>query len=87
MQAKSQGNSVLAWPGLNDQLEKMILTCELCLKHLQAKCNSKSTKTLGQEIPVHPWSKLATGIFHLKGAAYLVIVDYASKSPIVHRFT
>ena len=44
------------WPGLNDQLEKMILNCELCLKYSQAKHKSKPTRTLGQEIPVHPWS-------------------------------
>ena len=26
------------WPGLNDQLEKPVLNCELCLKYSQSKC-------------------------------------------------
>ena len=75
------------WPGLNDQLEKMILNCEFCIKYSQAKCKSKPTKTLGKEIPVHPWSKLATDIFHFEGAAYLLIVDYTTRFPIVCKVT
>ena len=41
----------------------------------------------GQEIPVHPWSKLANDIFHFKGAAYLSIVDYTSRFPIMCKLT
>ena len=26
------------WPGLNDQLEKIIVNCKLCLKYSQSKC-------------------------------------------------
>ena len=25
------------WPGINEQLEKLVLNCELCLKYLKAK--------------------------------------------------
>ena len=42
------------------------LVVELCLKYSQAKCKSKPTKVLGQDIPVHLWSRLATDSFHLK---------------------
>ena len=38
---------------------------------------------LGQEIPVHPWTKLATDIFHFEGVSYLLVVDYTSRFPIV----
>ena len=34
------------WPGLNDQLEKMILICELCLKYSQSKCKQMPTMSL-----------------------------------------
>ena len=47
------------WPDLNDQLEKLILNCELCLKYSHSKCKQKPSTSLGQEIPVHPWTKLA----------------------------
>ena len=69
------------WPGLNDQLEKLILNCELCLKYSHSKCKPKPTTSLGQEIPVHPWSKFASDIFHL------LIVDYTSRFLIVCKLT
>ena len=51
------------WPDLNDQLEKLVLNCELCLKYSHSKHKQKSNTSLGQEIPMHPWAKLATDIF------------------------
>ena len=67
------------WPGLNDQLDKLILNCELCLKYSQAKCKQSPNMALGQEIPVHPLTKLATDLFHFEGESYLLVVDYTSR--------
>ena len=39
--------------------------------------------SLGQQIPIHPWSKIATDIFHFEGASYLLVVDYTSRFPVV----
>ena len=39
--------------------------------------------SLGQEIPIHPWTKLATDILHYEGESYLLLVDYTSQFPIV----
>ena len=41
--------------------------------------------SLGQEIPIHPWTKLVTDIFHFEGESYLLLVDYTSCFPIVHK--
>ena len=71
------------WQGCNDQLEKLILNCELCLKYSQSKGKPKPTMSLGQEIPLHPWSKLVTDLFHFEGASYLLIVDYTSQFPFL----
>ena len=60
------------WPGLNDQLEKLVLNCELCLKYSHSKCMQKPSTSLGQETPVHPWTKLATDIFYLEAVSYLI---------------
>ena len=70
-------------PRLNNQLENLILISELCLKYSQSKCKQKPTMSLGQEIPLHTWSKLATDLFHFEGASYLLIVDYTSRFPVV----
>ena len=73
------------WPGLNDQLENLILNCQLCLKY--SKSNNKSTPhtALGHEVPAVPWSKVATDIFHYESQPYLLIVDYTSRFPIGRR--
>ena len=39
--------------------------------------------SLGQEIPLHTWAKLATDIFHFEGTSYICIVDYTSRFPVV----
>ena len=80
---KLHAKETVYWPGLNDQLEKLILNCELCLKHSQSKCKQKSNMSLGQKILLHPWSKLATDLFHFEGVSYLLIVDYTSRFPVV----
>ena len=80
---KLHAKETVYWPGLNDQLEKLIVNCELCLKYSQSKCKQKPNMSLGQEIPLHPWSQLPTDIFHFEGASYLLIVDYTSRFPVV----
>ena len=51
---KLHAKETVNWPGLNYQLDKLILNCELCLKYSQAKCKQKPTMSFGQEIPLHP---------------------------------
>ena len=43
--------------------------------------------SLGQEVPIHPWMKVATDIFHFENDSYLLIVNYTSRFPIVHMLT
>ena len=73
------------WPGLNDQLENLILNCQLCLKYSKSKNKSTPHTALGHEVPVVPWSKVATNIFHYESQPYLLIVDFTSRFPIVRR--
>ena len=80
---KLHAKETVYWPGLNAQLEKLILNCELCLKYSESKCKQKPTMSLGQQIPLHPWTKLATNLFHFEGASYLLSVDYTSRFLVV----
>ena len=41
--------------------------------------------SLGQEIPIHPWAKVATDIFYFGGDLHLLIVDYTSRFPVVRK--
>ena len=42
---------------------------------------------LGQEVPLYPWTKLATDVFHFEGVSYLLVVYYTRRFPVVCKFT
>ena len=71
------------WPGLNDQLEKLVLNCQPCLKYSNSKKKQDTHLSLGHKIPLLPWTKLATDLFHFQCDSYLLLVDYTSHFPIV----
>ena len=75
------------WLGINEQLEKLVLNCELCLKYSKAKSKQAPSVSLGQEVPLYPWTKVATDIFHFENVSYLLIVNYTSRFPIVCKLT
>ena len=75
---KLQAKQTVYWPGLYDQLEKLVLNCQLCLKYSNSKKKQETNLSLGHEIPLFPWTKLATSLFHFKGDSYLLLVDYTS---------
>ena len=84
---KFRAKDTVYWPCLNEQLQKLVLNCELCLKYSFSKCKQKPSQSLGQEIPVHPWTKLATDIFHFESSSYLLIVDYTSRFPVIPKLS
>ena len=44
---KLRAKEIVYWPGLNDQLEDLVLNFELCLKYLTAKCKLEPSLLLG----------------------------------------
>ena len=69
------------WPGLSKQLTDFVKKCSEC-----ARDTTPSKEPL---IPTplleYPWQKVAADLFNLKGEEYLVIVDYFSRYPEVHK--
>ena len=84
---KPHAKDTVYWPGLNDQLEKLVLKCELCLKYSHSKCKQEPSLCLGQEVPLYPWTKLVTNMFHFEGASYLLVVHYTSRFLVVCKLT
>ena len=82
---KLWANQTVHWPGLSDQLENLVLNCQLCLKYSNSKKKQETNLPLGQEIPLFPWTKLATDLFHFEGDSYLLLVDYTSWFPIIYK--
>ena len=48
---KLHAKETVYWPGLNDQLEDLVLNCKLCLKYLHSKHKQEPSLSLGQEVP------------------------------------
>ena len=44
----------------------------------RSKKKRDESSTLGQEVPITPWTKLATDLFHFEGQSCLLLVDYMS---------
>ena len=84
---KLHAKETVYWPGLNVQLEDLDLNCELCLKYSNSKCKQEPSLSFGQEVPLYPWTKLATDVFHFEGVSYLLILDYTSRFPVVCKLT
>ena len=75
----NRAKQCMNWPGLYDKLKELITNCATCLKFSSQKLTCLSNRQFaGHEIPVHPWSKLASDIFYFEGDNYLLIVDYTS---------
>ena len=74
----NRAKQTVYWSNLRKELEELVLNCQLCLKYSQAKRKPKPTPSFGQEIPVVPWTKLASDIFHFQNGSYLLIVDFTS---------
>ena len=84
---KLHAKETVYWPGLNDQLEKPVLNCEICLKFSHSKHKQKPILSLGQQVPLYAWTKLVTDIFHFEGASYLLVVDFTSRFPVLCKLT
>ena len=82
---KMRAKETVYWLGIKEQLEQLILNCQLCLKYSRLKNKDMPHTALGHEVPPVPWSKVATDIFHYKSQSYLLIVDYTSRFPIVRK--
>lgn len=76
--AWKNARTAVYWPGINADIDRMVSSCETCLKH-QAK-QPKEPLTI-TDLPEEPWQKVGTDLFHLDGKKYLLVIDYLSNYP------
>ena len=57
---KLHAKQAVYWPGLNNQLEQLVLNCQLCLKYSRLKKKPDTFSAVDQEVPIFPWTKVAT---------------------------
>ena len=54
---KMRAKETVYWPGINEQLEQLVLNCQLCLKYSRSKEKSMSHTALGHEVPPVPGAR------------------------------
>ena len=69
---KQRAKEVLYWPGMNAQIEDVVLNCQTCCTYQR---RNMKEPLLCHEVPSRPWAKVGADIFELQGKLYLVLVD------------
>ena len=64
------------WPGLSQDLKKMIESCSTCAENRPANRPEPLKPT---PLPDRPWQKIGADLFTVQGKDYLVAVDYYSR--------
>eukprot|EP00057_Strongylocentrotus_purpuratus_P029010 XP_011683484.1 PREDICTED: uncharacterized protein K02A2.6-like [Strongylocentrotus purpuratus] len=70
------------WPGINKDIENLVKTCPACQENQDRQ---QREPLQPHEVPMTPWTKVATDLFFLEGTEYLLITDYHSKFPVIRK--
>ena len=70
------------WPGIEKDILKQYQSCKTCTKHSR----SQSCEPLqSHPTPELPWHMVATDLFEIRNSKYLLLVDYYSRFPVLHK--
>ena len=72
VKSKQLGRDLLYWPGMANQIEDKVSTCQVCAQHQKAQAKEPM-------IPDRPWAKIGVDLFEYNNIHYLSSVDYYSK--------
>ena len=70
------------WPGINKDIVKQYQSCKTCSKHLKSQ---RHEPLQSHPTPELPWHMVATDLFEIKNSTYLLLVDYYSRFPVLHK--
>lgn len=70
------------WPGIYKDIENIVKACEVCQEY---QPNQHKEPLQPHDVPLTPWTKLASDLFVLDGEDYLLLTDYQSKYPILYK--
>ena len=75
---KRRARMAVYWPGINADIDRVVSSCETCLKHQTKQPKEPMSIT---DLPKEPWQKVGTDLFHLDGKDYLLVINYFSNYP------
>ena len=67
------------WPRINKDIFKQYQSCKTCIKY------SRNEPLQSHPTPEVPWHTVAADLFETKNSKYLLIVDYYSRFPVLHK--
>ena len=70
------------WPGINKDILRYYQSCKTCIKYSKSQ---RSEPLQSHPTPAVPWHTVSTHLFETKNSRYLLIVDYYSRFPILHK--
>ena len=70
------------WPRINKDILKQYQSCKTCIKYSKSQRNEPLQS---HPTPVVPWHTVATDLFKTKNSKYLLILDYYSRFPVLHK--
>ena len=70
------------WPGINKDILKQYQSCKTCIKYSKSQ---RSEPLQSHPTPELPWHTVATDLFKTKNSKYLLLVDYYSRFPVLHK--
>ena len=69
-----RAQSSVWWPKISIEIQTLIEQCPVCAQHQ----SPHKEPMIATSLPDHPWQKLGSDLFELKGTHYLLVVDYFS---------
>ena len=72
---RANGASSVWWPGINQDITKVALTCATCENYRKERIEPMK----GTEFPDRPWARVGVDFFQHKDKNYLIAVDYFSR--------
>lgn len=76
LKCKLRARSLLFWPGINNDIENMVLSCKICEKFRES--NKKET-LIPHEVPSRPFQYICTDICEHGNKEFLIVIDKYSK--------
>ncbi|XP_049270744.1 uncharacterized protein K02A2.6-like [Rhipicephalus sanguineus] len=74
---RASARECLWWPGIGKDIAQTVANCQAC----SIERTQFSEPMIPSETTELPWQKIGIDLFEMKGAVYLVVVDYHSRYP------
>ena len=69
------------WPKISREIKEIVSKCQVCIEH----CATHPEPMIAPSLLDRPWQKIASDLFILDGATYLLVVDYFSRYPEIFK--